>query len=590
MASSDSDADADDRRPHALDTYTRRGVTYMLGPKVCTHPILLAIDQGTTSTRVIKYELLGFHYKERDGERKDLRPIQSAQHPHKQIHPKPGWVEHDPEEIIENIKKCYREVGGAFTMAVGITNQRETIVAWDSETMKPLHNAIVWCDARTAEIVSRFSEKEKHMVFQKTGMPISTYFSATKMRWLLENSKDVQKAAARGTLRFGTIDSWIVTKLGARRDSNNQELPNVHVTDVTNASRYLLMNIETLEWDDDLLNLFGIKKEWLPRIVSSAERVSGWAGNPSVTKDKEKIELEVYGILGDQHASALGHRLREGDSKNTYGTGCFAMRNTGKTITRSKRGILTTVCWKLGKDEEAEYALEGAVAVGGECIRWLRDEMELVSDANEVEECAKTVTDTGGVTFVPAFGGLFAPHWRDDSRGVIVGLTRYAKKAHICRAALEAIAYQSMEVLEAMELDCEENSKSKKRKKTSSSDGDAKLLSVDGGASVNDTLMQIQADVLGKSVRRPANIETTAYGAALAAAIGAYKRGVYGWYGNSKEPMTVRDVLGEDNQNANDGSKLFESKSTKEERAKGRSRWEDALQRTYGLDTYCDKE
>jgi glycerol kinase len=350
------------------------------------------------------------------------------------------------------------------------------------------------------------------------------------------------------------------------------------------------MNIETLEWDDDLLNLFGIKKEWLPRIVSSAERVSGWAGNPSVTKDEEKIELEVYGILGDQHASALGHRLREGDSKNTYGTGCFAMRNTGKTITRSKRGILTTVCWKLGKDEEAEYALEGAVAVGGECIRWLRDEMELVSDANEVEECAKTVTDTGGVTFVPAFGGLFAPHWRDDSRGVIVGLTRYAKKAHICRAALEAIAYQSMEVLEAMELDCEENSKSKKRKKTSSSDGDAKLLSVDGGASVNDTLMQIQADVLGKSVRRPANIETTAYGAALAAAIGAYKRGVYGWYGDSKEPMTVTDVLGEDNQNANDGSKLFESKSTKEERAKGRSRWEDALQRTYGLDTYCDKE
>ena len=293
--------------------------------------------------------------------------------------------------------------------------------------------------------------------------------------------KGCAKSGVASTLRFGTIDSWIVTKLGARRDSNNQELPNVHVTDVTNASRYLLMNIETLEWDDDLLNLFGIKKEWLPRIVSSAERVSGWAGNPSVTKDKEKIELEVYGILGDQHASALGHRLREGDSKNTYGTGCFAMRNTGKTITRSKRGILTTVCWKLGKDEEAEYALEGAVAVGGECIRWLRDEMELVSDANEVEECAKTVTDTGGVTFVPAFGGLFAPHWRDDSRGVIVGLTRYAKKAHICRAALEAIAYQSMEVLEAMELDCEENSKSKKRKKTSSSDGDAKLLSVDGG-------------------------------------------------------------------------------------------------------------
>ena len=561
-------------------------------PKAITHPIIVAIDQGTTSTRVIKYELLGIHYQERDGAKKDLRAIKSAQYAHKQIHPKPGWVEHDPEEIIENIKKCYKEVGGwDYCQVVGITNQRETIVAWDSETMKPLHNAIVWCDVRTAEIVSRFSEKEKRLVFQKTGLPISTYFSATKMRWLLENSKDVQEAARRGTLRFGTIDSWIVAKLGGRRDNNYQELPNIHVTDVTNASRYLLMNIETLKWDDDLLNLFGIKKEWLPRIVSSAERVSGWAGNPknpSGAPDKGKIELEVYGILGDQHASALGHRLREGDSKNTYGTGCFAMRNTGKTITRSKRGILTTVCWKLGKDEEAEYALEGAVAVGGECIRWLRDEMELVNDANEVEECAKTVTDTGGVTFVPAFGGLFAPHWRDDSRGVIVGLTRYAKKAHICRAALEAIAYQSMEVLEAMELDCEENSESKKRKKTSSSDGDGKLLSVDGGASVNDTLMQIQADVLGKSVRRPANIETTAYGAALAAALGAYTRGAA--YSREMTVMTVTDVLGEDNQNANDGSKLFESKSTKEERAKWRSRWEDALHRTYGLDTYCDKE
>ena len=228
-------------------------------------------------------------------------------------------------------------------------------------------------------------------------------------------------------------------------------------------------------------------------------------------------KLHVTGILGDQHASSLGHRLREGDSKNTYGTGCFAMRNTGKTITRSKRGILTTVCWKLGEKEEAEYALEGAVAVGGECIRWLRDEMELVKDADEVEKCAKTVKNNGGVTFVPAFGGLFAPHWRDDSRGVIVGLTRYVKKAHICRAALEAIAYQSAEVLEAMDLDCEENIISRKRKESSERDGNGKFLSVDGGASVNDTLIQIQADILNKGIRRPANIETTAYGAALAA-------------------------------------------------------------------------
>ena len=567
------------------------------------HPpaIILAVDQGTTSTRVIAYELrtttttataktMNAQQQPRDG--KDLFPIDSSQRSHKQIHPKPGWVEHDPEEIIENIKKCHADVVSKLPpsrrgdkMPVGITNQRETIVAWDSETMKPLHNAIVWCDARTAEIVARFSEEDKRLVFEKTGMPISTYFSATKMRWLLENSKDVQEAAQRGTLRFGTIDSWIVSKLGGRRGENDEDLPSLHVTDVTNASRYLLMNVETLEWDDELLKLFEIKKEWLPRIVSSAERASGRVVD-NVTTDH--TQLEIYGILGDQHASSLGHRLREGDSKNTYGTGCFAMRNTGKTITRSNRGILTTVCWKLGKDEEAEYALEGAVAVGGECIRWLRDEMELVKDVNEVEECAKSVKNTGGVTFVPAFGGLFAPHWRDDSRGVIVGLTRYAKKAHICRAALEAIAYQSMEVLEAMELDCEENSESKKRKKTSSSDGDGKLLSVDGGASVNDTLMQIQADILGKSVRRPANIETTAYGAALAAAIGAYTRGIE--YPTDYRMMTVTDVLGEDNQNANDGSKLFESKSTKEERTKGRSRWEDALQRTYGLDTYCDKE
>ena len=563
-----------DRRPLALCPN--------IVPKVISHPIIVAIDQGTTSTRVIKYELLGFVYKERDGAKKDLRAIKSAQYAHKQIHPKPGWVEHDPEEIIENIKKCYKEVGGwDYFQVVGITNQRETIVAWDSETMKPSHNAIVWCDARTAEIVARFSEEDKRLVFEKTGMPISTYFSATKMRWLLENSKDVQEAAQRGTLRFGTIDSWIVSKLGGRRGENDEDLPSLHVTDVTNASRYLLMNVETLEWDDELLKLFEIKKEWLPRIVSSAERASGRVVD-NVTTDH--TQLEIYGILGDQHASSLGHRLREGDSKNTYGTGCFAMRNTGKTITRSNRGILTTVCWKLGKDEEAEYALEGAVAVGGECIRWLRDEMELVKDVNEVEECAKSVKNTGGVTFVPAFGGLFAPHWRDDSRGVIVGLTRYAKKAHMCRAALEAIAYQSMEVLEAMELDCEENSSSKKRKK-SSSDDYGKLLRVDGGASVNNTLMQIQADILGKRVLRPANIETTAYGAALAAAIGSYEKD------RSWEGMTVKEVLAEDyHQDAEDASKLFESKSTKEERAKGRSRWNDALQRTYGLDAYCDEK
>jgi glycerol kinase len=563
------------------------------------HPpaIILAVDQGTTSTRVIAYELrtttttattktMNAQQQPRDG--KDLFPIDSSQRSHKQIHPKPGWVEHDPEEIIENIKKCHADVVSKLPpsrrgdkMPVGITNQRETIVAWDSETMKPLHNAIVWCDARTAEIVARFSEEEKRLVFEKTGMPISTYFSATKMRWLLENSKDVQEAAQRGTLRFGTIDSWIVSKLGGRRGENDEDLPTVHVTDVTNASRYLLMNVETLEWDEELLKLFEIKKEWLPRIVSSAERASGRVVD-NVTTDH--TQLEIYGILGDQHASSLGHRLREGDSKNTYGTGCFAMRNTGKTITRSNRGILTTVCWKLGKDEEAEYALEGAVAVGGECIRWLRNEMELVKDVNEVEECAKSVKDTGGVTFVPAFGGLFAPHWRDDSRGVIVGLTRYAKKAHMCRAALEAIAYQSVEVLEAMELDCEENSSSKKRKK-SSSDDYGKLLRVDGGASVNNTLMQIQADILGKSVLRPANIETTAYGAALAAAIGSYEKD------RSWEGMTVKEVLAKDfYQDAENASKLFESKSTKEERAKGRSRWNDALQRTYGLDAYCDEK
>jgi|TARA_B100000073_G_scaffold173196_1_gene143321 glycerol kinase len=522
---------------------------------------VVAIDQGTTSTRCIAYRM--------SDDCCDVIPVKSAQLTHEQIHPKPGWVEHDPEEILERVANCYEDVAGETEQSlttVGITNQRETIVAWDSETQKPLHNAIVWCDVRTAEIVSRFSEKEKQLVLEKTGMPISTYFSATKMRWLLENSKDVQQAAERGTLLFGTIDSWIVYKLGApRRDGKC-----IHITDVTNASRYLLMNIKTLEWDDEMLDLFGIKKEWLPRIVSSAERVTGI--EPSGVQ-----KLHVTGILGDQHASSLGHRLREGDSKNTYGTGCFAMRNTGKTITRSKRGILTTVCWKLGEKEEAEYALEGAVAVGGECIRWLRDEMELVKDADEVEKCAKTVKNNGGVTFVPAFGGLFAPHWRDDSRGVIVGLTRYVKKAHICRAALEAIAYQSAEVLEAMDLDCEENIISRKRKESSERDGNGKFLSVDGGASVNDTLMQIQADILNKGIRRPANIETTAYGAALAAAVGR------NW-------LSVDDILGDRKLNVEDESKLFESKCTKEEQAKGRSQWDDALVRTYGLDKYCDEK
>jgi len=522
--------------------------------------LVLAIDQGTTSSRVIAYDRLS--------REQELVCVHSYQLEHEQIHEKPGWVEHSPLEIVRNIERClekvleaimndsnyeYLDLNEMSAIPVGITNQRETVVAWDSVTKEPLMNAIVWCDVRTSEICQRFSENEKKIVLEKCGMPISTYFGCSKMIWMLENCSAVKEAKERGTLRFGTVDSWIIEKLASSGDSFCH-----HYTDVTNASRYLLMNVETLDWDEELLELFGIERIWLPKIISSAEAIRSDNGKNG--------RIYVCGVLGDQHASALGHRLREGDSKNTYGTGCFAMRNTGDKITRSNRGILTTVCWKLGKEAKTEYALEGAVAVGGECIRWLKEDIELIEKTSDIELFAKKVDNAAGVTFVPAFGGLFAPHWRSDSRGVIVGLTRYVKKAHICRAALEAICYQSAEVLEAMALDCNENH-------AIAREG---FLRADGGASANATLMQIQADVLGATVCVPKNIETTALGAALAAGIGA------GYW-------TAEDVLGGEQENTSSRyANTYENNSNDDDRIKGRSRWDDALKRTYGLDKFCN--
>lgn len=441
-----------------------------------------ALDQGTSSTRFMIFNeegaVLGQHQLE-----------------HKQILPRPGWVEHDAWEIwertVEVISESLRKSGisGKDLVGIGITNQRETTVIWDKQTGNPLHNAIVWQDTRTQEFLDNFSDSEKALLVRKTGLAIAPYFSGSKLNWLINNVPDVKRAIDSGNALAGTIDSWLLWKLSG----------GTHKTDVTNASRTLLMDLETLDWDRDLLRLFGIPREILPTICSSSEVFASSLDNGPVG-----AAVPISGILGDQQAAMVGQVCFEkGDSKTTYGTGNFALLNTGEELVRSKHGLLTTVCFKFGS-EPARYALEGSVAVTGSAVQWLRDQLGLIKQASEIESLAAAVKDNGGVYFVPAFSGLFAPYWRSDARGVIVGLTRAANKSHIARATLEAISFQTKEILDAM-----------------AQDSGVKLteMRVDGGITANELCMQIQSDVMQIDVVRPKVIETTALGAAYAAGL-----------------------------------------------------------------------
>ena len=444
-----------------------------------------AIDQGTTSTRFIVF-----------GRRGEI--ISTAQKEHRQIFPRPGWVEHDAFEIWYNTQEV---IESALTQAglvpddlaaVGITNQRETTLLWSRRTGRPLHHAIVWQDTRVGDRVAAYAREGGQDRFRaRTGLPLATYFSALKLQWLLHEVPEARAMAEAGDALFGTMDAWLVWNLtgGATRGA--------HVTDVTNASRTQLMDLATLAWDDELLAAFDIPRACLPRIVPSSE-VYGQASVPALKG------VRVAGVLGDQQAALVGQTcLRPGEAKNTYGTGCFLLMNTGETAVPSTAGLITTVAYQLG-NERAVYALEGSVAVAGALVQWLRDGLGLIRSSGEIEALAAAVTDNGDVYFVPAFSGLYAPHWKARARGVIAGLTAYANRGHLARAALEATAYQTRDVLAAMERDC----------------GTAlKELRVDGGMVVNQLLMQFQADILDVPVVRPRVTETTALGAAYAAGL-----------------------------------------------------------------------
>ncbi len=449
-----------------------------------------AIDQGTTSTRFLVFDRAG-------------RIVASAQKEHQQIYPQPGWVEHDPEEIWFRTQAVIAEAmeqGGlkpGDLAALGITNQRETTVLWNRQTGKPLANALVWQDTRVADYIPEFSREGGPDRFRaKTGLPLATYFSGLKIRWLLDHVPGARRQAEAGEVLFGNIDTFLLWHLTA-----------LHITDSTNASRTQLMNLQTLDWDPELLSAFAIPRQILPGIRSSSE-VYGTATLEAVKG------VPVAGILGDQQAALVGQTcFQAGEAKNTYGTGCFLLMNTGREIVQSKYGLLTTVAFQF-KGQPANYALEGSVAITGALVQWVRDNFGLITTSPEIESLARLVEDNGGVYFVPAFSGLYAPYWKHNARGVIAGLTRYSNKSHLARAVLEATAFQTREVVEAMEKD---------------SGVPVGVLRTDGGMVGNELLMQFQADILNRTVVRPAVKETTALGAAYAAGLAT------GFYANVED-------------------------------------------------------
>lgn len=492
-----------------------------------------AIDQGTTSTRCMIFDHSG-------------NVVSLDQKEHKQIFPQPGWVEHNPLEIW----KCTQEVvlaavdkAGAQPgdiAALGITNQRETTIVWDRHSGKPYYNAIVWQDTRTKSICDELAREGGQDRFRPVvGLPLSTYFSGPKIKWILENVDGVRAAAERGDAIFGNIDTWEIWWLtGGPRGGS-------HVTDVTNASRTMLMNLKDLDWETEILSIFGIPHQMLPSIVPSSDP-NTWG----TTADGSFNDIiPVCGDLGDQQAATVGQTcFNVGEAKNTYGTGCFMLLNTGKDIIESNSGLLTTLAYKMGEDP-AVYALEGSIAITGALVQWLRDNMGMFEKSSEVEALARSVEDNAGIYFVPAFSGLFAPYWRSDARGVIVGMTRYVNKGHIARAALEATAYQTREVLDAMEKD---------------SSVELKALKVDGGMVFNELLMQFQADILGVPVVRPKITETTALGAAYAAGLAV------GFWGNLDDLHANWQV-----------DKTWEPQMSREERSRLYQGWLKAVKRTF---------
>jgi glycerol kinase len=503
-----------------------------------------ALDQGTTSTRFMVFDASGAEVARRQLE-------------HRQILPAPGWVEHDPIEIAARVDEvmagALRSAGltGADLTAIGVTNQRETTVVWNPRTGRPWCNAIVWQDTRTSAFVDTLEPHRARLV-ERTGLPPATYFSASKLRWILDHVDGVREAASHGEAVFGTIDSWVIWNLtgGAGRG--------MHATDVTNAGRTQLMNLRTLDWDDELLELFGIPKAMLPRIHPSSHASAYGATQPA---GPVGATVPITGVLGDQHAAMMGQACFEpGEAKNTYGTGNFMLLNTGSRIVPSSSGLLTTVAYAgvrpldttriKGSDPLVTYALEGSVAVTGSAVQWLRDQLEIIRTASDVETLAASVPDSGGICFVPAFSGLFAPYWRSDARGVIVGLSRFHTKAHLARATLEAICFQTRAVLDAMVQD---------------SGVRLDVLKVDGGATANNLLMQMQADILGVPVVRPVVSETTALGAAYAAGLAS---------GFWPDLAALRRQWRADRQ--------WEPQWSDDQRAAAYHRWQLAIERSFG--------
>jgi len=489
---------------------------------------VLALDQGTTSSRAILFDHNGA-----------IRSI--AQREFEQIFPQPGWVEHDPEEIwasqisvaVEALSRA--ELRPGDIAAIGITNQRETAIVWDRETGKPIHNAIVWQDRRTAAFCDQLKAGgHEALIQERTGLLIDSYFSGSKIRWILDHVADARRLAAAGRLAFGTVDSWLIWKLTSGR---------LHVTDASNASRTMLFNIQTCQWDEDILRLLDIPASMLPTVRASSEFYG------EVTTSLGLGSIVISGIAGDQQASLFGQRcISPGLTKNTYGTGCFLLQNTGCHAVPSSHRLITTVAWKIGG--VVEYALEGSVFIGGAVVQWLRDGLRLIQNSNEVEALANSVPDNGGVYIVPAFVGLGAPHWDQYARGSIFGLTRAATGGHLARAALESIAFQVADVLDAMQRDA---------------DAPLPELRVNGGAAANETLLQFQADILGIPVVRPAVMETTALGVAYMAGLAV------GFWRNADEIGAIPLV-----------EKRFEPLMPRSQSEALRGRWNQALSRAKG--------
>ena len=487
---------------------------------------ILSIDQGTTSSRAIVFDT-------------DLNILGVGQKEFPQYYPQPGWVEHNPEEIWESVRQSISEalhkagINGSEIAAIGITNQRETSFFWDRETKKPVYNAIVWQCRRSSEICNRFIKKGyQRVVKNKTGLVLDPYFSATKIVWLFENRKDILEMAKSGRLAFGTADSYILMKLTGGE---------VHSTDVSNASRTMLFNINTLKWDEELLKAFRIPASILPMVMPSSG-IYGYTKGLDVLPDG----IPVAGIAGDQQSALFGQFcFEEGDAKITYGTGAFLLTNTGSKIRRSRYGLLTTIAYQIG--DKVCYALEGSVFIAGAVVQWLRDGLKIIEKSSDVQRLADTVSDSGGVVVVPAFVGLGAPHWKKEAKGLIWGITRGTTSAHIARAAVESIALQSNDIIEAMEKDL------KKR---------IKVLRVDGGAAINDYLLSYQASISGKTVHRPKVLETTAMGAAMLAALGS---GVISDLKSLKERFKI--------------DKEFKPSMNSREVRQIRDRWREAIKR-----------